>query len=571
MEQQLPVLDIAVLVVYMAAVVGFGCWFVRKSGTSEEFMVAGRSLPGWAIGLSVFGTFLSSNTFLGVPGKTFGANWNTLVFSLSLPIAALVAVKFFVPFYRKTGEISAYEHLEHRFGAWARIFAVSCYLLTQVARVGSITLLVGFSLSALTGWDIRWIIVATGVIVTLYTMLGGIEAVIWTDVVQSIVLTVGALVVVVLLVVNMPGGASAGMNLAYEQSKFNLGEFSMDFTNATFWVTILYGLFINLKTFGIDQNFIQRYHTAKTDRDATNAVWFGALVYVPVALLFCFIGSMLFAFYEGNPDRLADVRAKAAAVIATENMVESAQDPTDDPDGQQSAAVEGTLTDADYVAIKALVDSRTDPNDGPNEQQIAAAGATLVHADYGDKVFPHFIVAELPPGVTGLIIAAIFAAAMCSIDSSLNSSATIVREDIYRRYINPEPTDRQSMMVLYGSTLLWGALGTGVAWTLIPVKSVLDAWWMLEGLFAGGMLGLFLLGIISRKASSPIAAISVTLGMLVIVWMTLPSVFEDDQLGFLRSPFHANMIVTCGTLTIVLVGLAISALKPTDPTKTDTR
>jgi SSS family solute:Na+ symporter len=500
-------------------------------------MVAGRALPGWAVGLSMFGTFLSSNTFLGWPGKTYGSNWNTLVFSLSLPIAALIAVRFFVKFYRNTGEISAYHHLEHRFGAWARVFAVSCYLLTQIARVGSITLLVGIGLSALTGWDIRWIIVTTGAVVTLYTLLGGIEAVIWTDVVQSLVLSVGALVVVLLLVFNMPGGVGAGINLAYEQSKFSLGQFSLDFTTATFWVTLFYGLFINLKTFAIDQNFVQRYLTAKSDRDAAGAVWFSALVYVPISLVFCFIGTMLFAFYEGHPDRLAGVRAEAAMDLAVRTAVAESQD----------------------AGAK------------PTEEQIATAKTKLTHADYGDKVFPNFIVHELPQGVTGLIIAAIFAAAMSSIDSSLNSSATVVREDIYGRYINPNPTDRQSMIVLYGTTLLWGALGTGVALALMPVTSVLDAWWMLEGLFAGGMLGLFLLGIISQKANSPIAAISVVLGMLVIVWMTLPSVFAEEQLRFLRSPFHANMIVTCGTLTIVLVGLVISALKTTGPPAAEMR
>jgi SSS family solute:Na+ symporter len=240
--------------------------------------------------------------------------------------------------------------------------------------------------------------------------------------------------------------------------------------------------------------------------------------------VFCFIGTMLFAFYEGHPDRLAGVRAEAAMDLAVRTAVAESQD----------------------AGAK------------PTEEQIATAKTKLTHADYGDKVFPNFIVHELPQGVTGLIIAAIFAAAMSSIDSSLNSSATVVREDIYGRYINPNPTDRQSMIVLYGTTLLWGALGTGVALALMPVTSVLDAWWML-------------LGIISQKANSPIAAISVVLGMLVIVWMTLPSVFAEEQLRFLRSPFHANMIVTCGTLTIVLVGLVISALKTTGPPAAEMR
>ena len=506
MDQSLPIADLTVLVIYMAGIVGIGLWAARKSQTSEGFMLAGRSLPSWAIALSLFSTGLSSIGFLAVPGKTFGSNWNLIVFYLALPISAFVAARFFVPFYRHTGSISAYEHLESRFGGWARTFAVFSYLGIQVARVGSITLRVGWSLSALTGWDIEWIIVCSGTIVTLYTLVGGIEAVVWTDVVQSIVLSLGAVLIVVLLLVNMPGGVSAGFERALEQGKFSLGGFQPDFTTATVWVTLLYSLSINTRFLGVDQVAVQRYLTARSDREASRSVWMNALIAVPMFTLFCLIGTLLFAFYAGQPDRLASVILSAAA-------------------------------------------------------DTGIAESALVHADYGDKVLPHFIVQELPTGITGLLIAAIFAAAMSSIDSSLNSSATLVREDIYRRYFNPAPSEQQSMRVLRGSTVVWGILGTATALLLLPVKSILDASFLLEGMFSGGLLGLFLLGIISRKASSPIAVISLVLGMLVIVWMTLPNLFTDEQLGFLRSPFHANMIVSCGSLTVVLVGLVISHFK----------
>ena len=148
----LPFVDLVVLIVYLGAVVLLGCGFVRKSGNTSEFMSAGGALPGWAVGLSIFGTYLSSNTFLGVPGKAYGGNWNAFVFSLSLPVAAWLAVRYFVPFYRRSGEISAYHHLEHRFGRWARTYAVICYLLTQLARTGSILFGVSLALAALTGW-----------------------------------------------------------------------------------------------------------------------------------------------------------------------------------------------------------------------------------------------------------------------------------------------------------------------------------------------------------------------------------------------------------------------------------
>ncbi len=510
----LPAIDLAVLVLYLVAVVGFGCWFVRKSGNTDEFMAAGRSLPGWAVGLSIFGTYLSSNTFIGVPGKAYGSNFNSYVFSLSLLIAAPLAVRFFVPFYRKGGEISAYHHLERRFGAWARTYAVVCYLLTQIARMGAIMFGVALGLRALTGWPLEWIIVGTGAAVTLYTLLGGIEAVIWTDVVQSVVLMLGAIVIALILLFDLPGGPAEVVSIAAAHKKFSLGSWSLDFTTSTVWVVLLYGLFINLTNFGIDQSFVQRYHTAKSDSAAARSVWFGALLYLPISLLFFFIGAALFSYYRANPEMVAEVKTQVA---------------------------------------EAKLRAEDQPVTGP---AIQARSAQLSDAEIGDKVLPHFVSQKLPTGVAGLLIAAIFAAAMSSIDTSLNSSATVILSDIWKRYVNPAVDERGSMRVLYGSTLVWGAVGTSVALAMIGVKSVLDAWWQLSGIFAGGMLGLFLLGIIARRAGNAAALTGVTVGILVIVWMTFSSKWVALPPS-LRSPFDTNMTIVIGTLTIFLVGLFV--------------
>ena len=296
----------------MAAVLGFGCWFVRKSGTTSEFMAAGGALPGWAVGLSIFGTYLSSNTFLGNPGKAYGGDYNAYVFTLSLPLAAWIAAKYFVPFYRRAGKISAYEHLEQRFGLWARTYAMICYVLTQVARMGTIMFGVALGLHALTGWDVAWIIVATGVMVTLYTLLGGIEAVIWTDVVQSIVLMGGALLVLAMLLLGMPEGPGQAFSIAADAGKVSLGSWDVDFTTSTVWVVLLFGVFINLTNFGIDQSFVQRYHTASSEAAAKRSVWFGAILYVPISLLFFLIGSSLYSYYETQPSMLGEVRQAVA-------------------------------------------------------------------------------------------------------------------------------------------------------------------------------------------------------------------------------------------------------------------
>ena len=184
----LPALDVTVIVAYLAAVVGIGLWLGRKKTTTDDYMAAGRSLPGWAVGLSMFGSYVSSISFLANPGKAYAANWNPFVFSLATPIAAAIAVRWFVPFYRRTGEISAYEHLEHRFGPWARTYAVVCFLLSQMARTGTVIYLLALAVSPLTGWHVETTILVTGVLMTVYTLSGGIKAVVWTGVLQSAVL-----------------------------------------------------------------------------------------------------------------------------------------------------------------------------------------------------------------------------------------------------------------------------------------------------------------------------------------------------------------------------------------------
>jgi len=516
--QKLPTADVVVLAIYVAAVVGFGCWFVRRSRTTEGFMAARRSMPGWAVGLSIFGTYLSSNTFLGVPGKGFGTNWNSFVFSLALVPAAWIAVRFFVPTYRRSGEISAYAHLEKRFGPWARTYAAVCYLLTQLARIGTIMYGVALALDALTGWGMVPIIVATGILVTLYTMLGGIEAVIWTDVVQSIVLSVGAVAVAVMLLCGMPEGPGQVFSIAAEHHKFDLGSFGVALGQSTFWVVLIYGLVMNLNNFGIDQSFIQRYHTARTDREAARSVWMCAWLYLPISALFFFIGTSLFAYYDVHPEKLTEVRACAAA--------------------------------------EKLADEAIQPNAPGYAAKLAEKAAGLEPNDYGDKVFPHFIVNELPRGVAGLLIAAIFAAAMSSIDTSLNSSATILLSDVYRRYLRPSAGETESMRVLYAGTLAMGMAGTGCAVAIIGAGSVLDVWWKLSGIFAGGMLGLFLLGTIARRANRPAAAVAIAVGILVILWMTFSTTWPAP----LRSPFHKFLIPVIGTATILLSGLLIGRL-----------
>lgn len=488
MSSHFSSIDIIILIAYIIGVVGFGSYFVRKSKSPEAFTAAGRSLPGWAVGLSILGTYVSSISFLALPGKAYAGNWNPFVFSLSLPLAAWMAVRFFVPLYREHGDISAYSYLEKRFGPWARNYAAVCYLLTQLARMGSIMFLVALALHSLLGWDVKAIIIGMGILVFIYTFLGGIEAVIWTDVVQSIVLIGGALTCAMILLFNMPEGPGQLFAAAHQHSKFSLGSFGLSLSSPTFWVVLVYGIAINLQNFGIDQNYIQRYHTARTVKEAKKSVLLGSLMYIPVSALFIFIGTQLFAFYRASPELLPE-------------------------------------------ALKVV--------------------------DKADKVFPHFIVNQLPAGFVGLLIAAIFAAAMSTVDSSINSASTLILTDFYKRYFRPKAGDRESMKVLRISTFVWSLLGTIAALAMINVRSVLDAWWKLSGIFGGGMLGLFLLGYFSRRVRNVSAAIATTIGILVIMWMTFSPGWDSP----FASPFHSFLIPVIGTLGIFLVGLLLSRRK----------
>ena len=478
-------LDGLVLGCYFIVVLAIGFSFNRRSRSVEGFTAASRNLPGWLTGLSILGTYVSSISFLALPGKAFADNWNPFVFSLSLPIATWVAVKWFMPHYRRSGHVSAYQHLEERFGPWARVYTSFCYLLTQLARMGAVMYLMALPLNVLLGWNITWIILATGVTVTAYTFVGGIVAVIWTDAIQTIVLILGALVCGVIMLFSLPEGPMQLFEIAATHEKFSLGSYGLNMGEATFWVVLIYGLVINLQNFGIDQNFIQRYVASSSDKEARKSVWLGGLMYVPVSAVFFFIGTALYAYYVVNPGQLPEAYTTAGSA---------------------------------------------------------------------DKVFPWFIITVLPPGVTGLLIAAIFAAAMSTVSTSLNSSATVILNDYYQRFSKSAVSEKKSMRFLHVTTVIWGVFGTLIALAMTRAQSALDAWWTLAGIFGGGTLGLFLLGLMSRRVMSKAAMIGVSSGILLILWMTL-----SPDAGFLpnvlQSPFHRFLIIVFGTAVVMLLGL----------------
>jgi SSS family solute:Na+ symporter len=517
--KHLPVTDLVIIAAYMLAMILTGIWFSGKNKDPDQFTKASGNIPKWAVGISIYATFLSSNTFLGVPGKAFGSNWNSFVFSLSMPFSAWIAAKYFIPFYRNSTEVSAYTHLEKRFGPWARTYAVICFLLTQLARMGTVFFGIALSLQAMTGYQMQAIMLVMGIIIIIYTVLGGLEAVIWTEVVQAGIKTLGAFIILYFLIARMPGGIGHIISIGKTDSKFSLGSFRPDFTHSTFWVIFLYGIFINLNNFGMDQNYVQRYQATGSAKEAAGSLWLCVKLYLPASLLFFFIGSSLYAWYQVHPELLAAVRLRAAAEQLPINT---------------------------------------------STREITAFASTLKPSDYGDKVLPDFMVNVLPVGITGIIVSAILSAAMSTISSGMNASATVFTFDIYKRYIKKDLTNKQTFGVLLRATFIIGILAivTGIA--MIGVKSILDTWWQLSGIFAAGMLGLFLLGLASRQTKNTEALIALIIGLLVIAWMTFPAMIPPN-LAFLRNTLNTNMVIVIGTLSIFLTGVILTRTKTTSP------
>jgi SSS family solute:Na+ symporter len=484
----MSVIDISIFLLYLVGIVLFGSSFYRKNKSSSAFTLGNKNIPTWVISMSIFATFVSSISYLALPGQAYQSNWNPFVFSLSMPFASFMAVKFFVPLYRSINSPSAYTYLEMRFGPWAKIYVSVMYLLTQLMRTGTILFLLALTLNVIVGWNMITVIIITGFSVMIYSLLGGIQAVVWTDAIQGIILILGAVVCAVVLIFSMPEGPGQLFHIAAENHKFSLGSFKIGLTSSTFWVVLIYGIFINLQNFGIDQNYIQRYLTASSEKEAKKSALYGGLLYIPVSLLFLFIGTSLFSYYSVHPGIL--------------------------PSGIQS-----------------------------------------------DRVFPFYIINNLPAGLTGLLIASIFAAGMSTISTSVNSSATVILNDYCKKLLKGDNVEKISMKILYSSSFLFSVFSILIAIAMINVQSALETWWKLASIFSGGMLGLFLLGYFSKKVNNLSAIIGVIVGVIVIAWMSLsPIFFKSTDLQKYASPFHNYLTIVFGTTAIFVVGFLIGHL-----------
>lgn len=421
-------LNYAVLGFYLLLLVGLGFRFSRNQQTTDDFFRGGKRIPWWAAGLSIFGTQLSAITFMAIPAKTFATNWLYFILSMTIIMVAPFIIRYFLPFFRRFNLTSAYEYLELRFNLTTRLLGSMMYIFLQLGRVGIVLLLPSLALSVVTGIDVYLCILSMGVLSILYTVLGGIEAVIWTDVLQVVVLLGGALLSLAILAFNLNGQDI--VNYIDQFDKLQVFDLSWTFTEPTLWVVLFGGLANNIVTYGSDQTVIQRYLTTKDEKTAAKGIMTGAWMTVPATLIFFSLGTLLFVNYKVHPETLAP-------------------------------ALNNT-----------------------------------------DGIFPWYIINSLPDGVSGLLIAAVFAASMSSLDSSMNSVSTVLTTDFFRR-LGPERAEATYLRLARWLTVVIGVVGTGLALVMAGrgVSSLWDQFNMIIGLFAGGLGGVFCLGIFFKRAN----------------------------------------------------------------------
>ena len=501
------IIDYLIIAITLIVSLGVGFWFSKKQNSTKNYFTAGGKVPSWAIGMSILATLISSITFLAYPGEGYSTNWIRLVQGLMVPVVLIAMIGFIVPLFRRVIGLSTYEYFEKRFGYFARFYTSVSFTLTHFSKMGTVFFLIALPLSKMLNLDTASVIWIIGASVIILTMLGGIEAVIWLDVIQGFMLIAGGIISLSILLFIPEGGPGAVWDVAMKNGRIGFGPFDWDFINLTFWVMALNGIFTAIQKYGTDQTIVQRYLAAKSDKDAIRASLIGVLLSVPVWAMFMFIGTALFSYYQITGDLL--------------------------PEG-----------------IKAV------------------------------DVFPHFIMTKLPVGVVGLVLSALIAAAISSLDSDLNCLSAILMEDYFIR-ISPNSTDRTRLFMSKLFILIAGLGAIAVAMFYVNAGSegILGIVFTLYSIFSGGIAGMFLLGIFVPRANRKGLYWGIGACVLFTAWALLTSEpFEFSgtkvlivDLGNFNFKQHSYMIGVYSHVVLVFFGYIASLFykdKETDPSLT---
>ena len=485
-------IDSIIVVAYLLAVFGIGMWFSRNQHSTEDYFLASRSVPGWVVAFAIVGTMIGSTTFVGHPGNVYARDmWNLPAF-LMLPVVMVVVSRRVIGFYRRTVRMSVYDYLERRFSYSARAYGAAAFIVSRIVDMSATLYFLALPVSFLTGIDVWWIILIVGAVTLAMTVAGGIAAVVYSDVLQGVLLIGGGLVCLGITLFRPEQGPGAVLRTAWEGGKFGLGEADFSWFQDNIWFYLVGGGIWAVQRYALDQHVVQKYLVAKTDREARASAYVGAVACLPIWLLFLAFGACLWAFFQLN----------------------------------------GADLPADVGTVK-------------------------------DNIVPYFIKTQLPVGMVGVIVAALMAAAMSSLDSDLNSMATVIVDDYYSR-LQPESTDAIRLWVGRGAVTVLGILAIAFSQLWIGIGTALELGVQLFSIATAGMLGLFALGALTQRANARGAIVGIVACILFTAWATFTSVKMPAldrvllDLGPLNYRLHPFLIGVFNHLILFLVGLAAS-------------
>ncbi len=554
-------IDWGIIALYLVWIVWDGIRLSKNTGKLEGYFLASKSLPWWAVGLSVMATQLSAITMVSSTGQGYADGMGLVQQYYALPIAMIIISVTFVPFFRHANVYTAYEFLERRFDAKTRSFTALLFLISRGMSTGVVISAPAVVLSVMIGADIGTICVLLAVPTAIYTMYGGVQAVAWTDVKQMYLIVGGLLAAVVALILGLPDTVSVGeaIHIAGSAGKLQAFNFSTDpSVRFTFWTGTIGALFLFLSYFGTDQSQVQRYLTAKSVDEARTSLFMSAYWKIPLQALVMIIGVLMFVFYLFTPppmlfNNVHDTRvresARAGEYLALEQKFQAAID------ARRQAAQQ--LADAERGAGPAAIDSgkAAFTTAEQNVKSVRAEAVALVKEVSGDStyndvnyVFPTYIVTQLPVGLVGLLMAAIFAAAMSTIAGELSALSTSTVIDFYRRWVRDDGDEKHLLLVSKAAMLFWAVFASIVAIWAAELGSLIEVVNRFGSFFYGSILGVFLLSIGWSRANSTGAFVGLIAGMSVVGWVTL-----NTTIAFL---WH-NLI---GAVVVFVVGMIVSEL-----------
>ncbi len=536
-------IDWVVFAFYLAFIVALGIWVGRRgSVTARGFFVAGRTMPWWAVGLSVMATQASAITVIGTTGKAYTDGLRFVQFYFGLPIAMVILAFTLVPVYHRANVYTAYEFLGQRFDEKTRSLTAVLFLLSRGLALGVVVYAPSVVLALLLGWSVTSTVFVMAAAAIVYTSIGGIRAVIWTDVLQMVLIVAGLAICAAQMLAGLPDdvGWRGAWTLADASGHTTWLSTSFDPTDRyTVWSGVLGGTFLFLAYFGCDQSQVQRFLTSRSLRDSRLALAFNGVFKIPVQLGVLALGSLLFVFHVFEPPALLfDPTGRSA--------LESEQ--LDALDARHADAVS-----ARRVAARALLAS---PDDTTRRDAFLAADATIaelrsetiaavrsVDATYDDTnhVFPRFILERLPIGLVGLLIAVVFAAAMSSMDSELNSLSTSTVVDLWQRHVAPDADDAALLRASKVATIAWGILAAGFAIYARQLGSVIEAVNTVGSYFYGSLLGVFILAVGTKTANGTGAFVGLLAGMTSVAIAS-----QGDVAWLWLNPIGAGTVVATG-------------------------